>query len=66
MFATDAEYTAFASVAVGQFEAIKEHLLALRDISTCSTRSGKVAHEIVADGSVWFGAAHDRVTPTRR
>ena len=60
MFATDGEYTAFASVAVGQFEAIKEHLLGLRDISDAlNARSGKVAHEIVTDGSVWFGANTD-------
>ena len=41
MFATDGEYTAFASVAVGQFEAIKDHLRALRDISDIlNDRSG--------------------------
>ena len=33
IFATDAEYTAFAAVAAGQFEPIKAHLRALRDIS---------------------------------
>ena len=33
MFATDGEYTAFASVAMGQFEAIKDHLTGLRDVS---------------------------------
>ena len=33
MFATDGEYTAFAAVALGQFEAIKAHLRALRDVS---------------------------------
>ena len=33
MFATDGEYTAFASVAMGQFEAIKDHLIGLRDVS---------------------------------
>src|SRR6187455_414794 len=31
--ATDGEYTAFASVAVGQFEAIEDHLRALQEIS---------------------------------
>ena len=31
IFGTDAEYTAFAAVSVGQFEAIKGHLRALRD-----------------------------------
>ena len=60
LFATDGEYTAFASVAVGQFEAIKEHLIALRDISDAvNARSGKVAHEVVTDGSVWYGANSD-------
>jgi hypothetical protein len=58
IFGTDAEYTAFASVSVGQFEAIKDHLKALRDISDIlNDRSGVVAHESVADGSIWFG--HD-------
>jgi hypothetical protein len=58
LFGTDAEYTAFASVSVGQFEAIEDHLKALRDISNIlNDRSGVVAHEAVADGSIWFG--HD-------
>jgi hypothetical protein len=62
MFATDGEYTAFASVAVGQFEAIKDHLLGLRDVSDIlNDRSGVVAHEVVSDGSIWFG--HDSRRP---
>ena len=61
IFATDAEYTAFASVAVGQFEAIEGHLRTLRDISErLNGGSGVVVHEAVADGSVWFG--HDSRT----
>ena len=57
MFATDGEYTAFASVALGQFEGIEAHLRALRDVSEIvNDRSGKVAHEIVQDGSVYYGA----------
>ncbi|WP_460968697.1 glucosidase family protein [Pedococcus soli] len=56
IFGTDAEYTAFASVSVGQFEAIKGHLRALRDISDLlNKRSGVVTHEVVSDGSIWFG-----------
>jgi hypothetical protein len=56
IFGTDAEYTAFASVAVGQFDAIEDHLRALRDISDLlNNRSGVVTHEVVADGSIWFG-----------
>jgi hypothetical protein len=58
IFGTDAEYTAFAAVSVGQFEAIEGHLRALRDISDLlNNRSGVVAHESVSDGSIWFG--HD-------
>jgi hypothetical protein len=61
MFATDGEYTAFASVAVGQFGPIKDHLRALRDISDLlNNRSGIVTHEVVSDGSIWFG--HDSRT----
>jgi hypothetical protein len=57
MFATDAEYTAFASVAVGQFDAIKDHARALRDVSVIlNGNTGKVAHEVVGDGSVYFGS----------
>src|SRR5947199_252593 len=33
LFATDGEYTAFAAVAAGQFDAIKDHLRALRAVS---------------------------------
>ncbi|HEV2886298.1 MAG TPA: hypothetical protein VGX49_05255 [Jatrophihabitans sp.] len=56
IFGTDAEYTAFAAVAVGQFEAIENHLRALRDVSDLlNNRSGVVTHEVVSDGSVWFG-----------
>ena len=61
IFATDAEYTAFAAVSVGQFAAIEDHLRALRDISDIlNNRSGVVAHEAVSDGSIWFG--HDSRT----
>jgi hypothetical protein len=65
MFATDGEYTAFASVAVGQFQAIKDHLRALRDVSDIlNDRSGVVAHEVVSDGSIWFGKDSRRIDPT--
>lgn len=60
LFATDGEYTAFASVAVGQFGPIKDYLRALRDISeVINGGSGKVVHEVVTDGSVYFGANSD-------
>jgi hypothetical protein len=58
IFGTDAEYTAFAAVSVGQFDAIKGHLRTLRDVSDLlNNRSGVVTHEVVSDGSIWFG--HD-------
>jgi hypothetical protein len=61
IFATDGEYTAFAALALGQFEAAEDHLRALRDISdVLNARSGIVVHETVSDGSVWFG--HDSQT----
>ena len=60
IFGTDGEYTAFAAVASGQFSAIENHLRTLRDISDqVNDRSGKVIHESVSDGSVYFGANSD-------
>jgi hypothetical protein len=64
IFGTDGEYTAFAAVSVGQFEAAKAHLRALRDISDIlNDRSGVVVHESVADGSIWFGHDSRRTNP---
>jgi hypothetical protein len=60
LFATDGEYTAFASVAAGQFGPIADHLRALRDVSVLiNGDSGKIVHEVVTDGSVYFGANQD-------
>lgn len=60
LFGTDGEYTAYAAVAAGQFEPIKAHLKALRDISeVLNARSGKVVHEVVSTGDVYFGANDD-------
>ncbi|HZX06082.1 glycogen debranching protein [Kribbella sp.] len=57
LFATDGEYTAFAAVAAGQFDTVKEHLRALRDVSDIlNHRSGKVAHEVTPTGDVYFGS----------
>jgi hypothetical protein len=64
IFGTDAEYTAFASVALGQFEPIEDHLRALRAISEIlNPGSGVVVHEAVADGSIWFGHDSRRTNP---
>jgi hypothetical protein len=60
LFATDGEYTAFASVALGQFGPIEDHLRALRDASRIvNGDSGKVIHEVNDEGSVYFGTLAD-------
>ncbi|MGH2845796.1 MAG: glycogen debranching protein [Thermoleophilaceae bacterium] len=60
IFATDGEYTAFPMVALGQFEAIEDHMRFLRDASDIvNDGSGKVGHEFVSDGSMWFGQNAD-------
>jgi hypothetical protein len=61
IFGTDGEFTAFATVAAGQFDAIENHLRTLRDVSdVVNARSGKVVHEVVSDGSVYFGANDEK------
>jgi hypothetical protein len=60
LFGTDGEYTAFASVAAGQFEPLKDHLRALRDVSVAiNGDSGKIVHEVTPDGAVYLGANAD-------
>ena len=60
LFATDGEYTAFPAVAVGRFEIVRDHLRALRDVSNVVNHSsGKIAHETVTNGAVYFGANGD-------
>lgn len=57
LFGTDGEYSAFPAVAAGQFAVVEDHLRALRDVSDIvNDRSGKVVHEVVSDGSVYFGS----------
>lgn len=60
LFGTDGEYTAFAAVAAGQFEPAKAHLRALRDVSEIINEgSGKLVHEVVSTGDVYFGSNAD-------
>jgi hypothetical protein len=55
-FGTDGAYTVFPLVAVGQFQAAKDHLRLLRELSQkVNGSSGKVLHEVVTDGSVYYG-----------
>ena len=55
-FGTDGSYTVFPLVAVGQWEAAKDHLRTIREVSRAvNGATGKVLHEIVTDGSIYFG-----------
>jgi len=55
-FGTDGAYTVFPLVAAGQFQAARDHLRLLRKVSrTVNGSTGKVLHEIVTDGSVYYG-----------
>jgi hypothetical protein len=61
IFGTDGEYTAFAAAALGRFKVIEQHLRTLMRVSDLlNHKSGIVAHEIVSDGSVYYG--HDSQT----
>jgi hypothetical protein len=63
-FAVDGEYTAHAAVTLGQFDPIEDHMRAVRDISDIlSNRSGVVVHEVVPDGSVWYGKDSRHTNP---
>ena len=56
MFATDQEYTMFALLAAGQFATAENGLRSLAAVSDIANNgSGKVVHEAVTDGSVYFG-----------
>jgi hypothetical protein len=55
-FATDGAYTTFSLAAVGQWEEAKNHFATIRQVSQLvNGTTGKVLHEIVTDGSIYFG-----------
>ncbi len=65
LFAVDGAYTAHANVTLGQFGSIKDHMRAVREISEIlSDGSGVVVHEVVPDGSVWYGKDQRSPNPT--
>jgi glycogen debranching enzyme len=56
VFGTDGAYTTFSLAAVGQWEEAKNHLATIRQVSQLvNGTTGKVLHEIVTDGSIYFG-----------
>ena len=49
-------YTVFSLAAVGQWDEAKDHLNTIRQVSQkVNGDTGKVLHEIVTDGSIYFG-----------
>jgi hypothetical protein len=59
-FGTDGAYTAYPLVASGQWDTAMNHLRSIRDVSRVVNGStGKVVHEVVTDGSVYWGTNDD-------
>jgi glycogen debranching enzyme len=59
-FGTDGAFTTYGLTATGQWHEAKDHLRILREVSTALAIAenepiGKVLHEIVTDGSIYFG-----------
>jgi glycogen debranching enzyme len=56
-FGADGAYTTFALITSGMWETAMDHLRTIRDVSqVINGDSGKVVHEVMSDGSVYFGA----------
>jgi hypothetical protein len=55
-FGTDGSYTVFPLTVAGQWESAASHLRTIRAVSQAvNGKTGKVLHEIVTDGSIYFG-----------
>ena len=55
-FGTDAAYSTFSLSAIGQWQEAKNHIDTIRRVSQLVNGStGKVIHECVTDGSIYFG-----------
>jgi hypothetical protein len=55
-FGTDGAFTTYGLTATGQWDQAKDHLRTLRKVSIAvNETTGKVLHEIVTDGSIYFG-----------
>ena len=56
-FGTDGAYTAYPLLVSGQWDTIKEHLRTIEEVSRIvNGETGKVVHEVVTEGSVYWGA----------
>jgi hypothetical protein len=55
-FGTDAAYSTFSLSAIGQWQEAKNHIDTIRQVSQLvNGPTGKVIHECVTDGSIYFG-----------
>jgi hypothetical protein len=55
-FGTDSAYSTFSLSAIGQWQEAKNHLATIRQVSQLvNGPTNKVLHEIVTDGSIYFG-----------
>jgi glycogen debranching enzyme len=55
-FTTDGAFTTYGLTATGQWDEAKNHLQTLREVSIAVNKTtGKLLHEIVTDGSIYFG-----------
>jgi hypothetical protein len=55
-FSTDGAFTTYGLTATGQWNQAEDHLRTLRKVSMAVNKTtGKLLHEIVTDGSIYFG-----------
>ncbi|MBV9273916.1 MAG: hypothetical protein JO333_08475, partial [Verrucomicrobia bacterium] len=55
-FGTDGAYSTFSLSAIGQWQEAKNHINTIREVSQLvNGPTGKVIHECVTDGSIYFG-----------
>jgi glycogen debranching enzyme len=55
-FGTDGAYTAYPLLVSGQWDTLKEHLRTIKRVSEIvNGNTGKVVHEVMTDGSVYWG-----------
>jgi hypothetical protein len=60
-FGADGAYTTYALVASGQWQTAMDQLQTIREVSQAVNGStGKVVHEVVTDGSVYYGLNSDQ------
>ncbi len=59
-FGIDGAYSTYGLIASGQWETAMSHLRGLREVSRAiNGNTGKVIHEVVTDGSVYYGSNAD-------